>query len=80
MEPLATQFARTNKKYKSAIDPKNADAHAIIDDETMKLTAFSSGDSFWLLLEVVMALNVFLTFSQNKCLSCLKKSSVKDLY
>ena len=44
LEPLATQLARANKKYKSAIDLMYAYAHATLDEETIKLTGFSSGD------------------------------------
>ena len=44
LEPLATQLARADKKYKSAIDLMYAYAHATLDEETIKLTGFSSGD------------------------------------
>ena len=47
IEPLAPQFARTNKKYKSAIDLMYAYAHAPLDEDTIKLTSFSSGDKLF---------------------------------
>ena len=40
LEPLATKLARTNKKYKCAIDLMYAYAHATSDDETIKLSGF----------------------------------------
>ena len=47
IEPLAPQLARANKKYKSAIDPMYAYAHTPLDEETIKLTSFSSGDKLF---------------------------------
>ena len=44
IEPLAPQSARANKKYKSAIDLMYAYAHSPLDEDTIKLTGFSSGD------------------------------------
>ena len=44
IEPLAPQLARANKKYKSAIDIMYAYAHAPLDEDTIKVTSFSSGD------------------------------------
>ena len=44
IEPLAPQLARANKKYKSAIDLMYAYAHVPLDEETVNLTSFSSGD------------------------------------
>ena len=44
IEPLAPQLARANKKYKSAIDLMYAYAHTPLDEDTIKLTSFSSGD------------------------------------
>ena len=44
IEPLAPQLARANKKYKSAIDLMYAYAHTPLDEDTIKLTNFSSGD------------------------------------
>ena len=41
LEFLATQLAKA-KKYKSAIDLMHTNAHATLDDETIKLTGFSS--------------------------------------
>ena len=46
-EPLAPQLARANKKYKSAIDLMYAYAHTLLDEDTIKLTSFSSGDKLF---------------------------------
>ena len=43
IEPLALQLARANNKYKSTIDLIYAYAHTPLDEETIKLTGFSSG-------------------------------------
>ena len=42
IESLAPQLARANKKYKSAIDLMYAYAHTPLDEDTFKLTSFSS--------------------------------------
>ena len=47
IQPLAPQLARANKKYKSAIDRMYAYAHASFDEDTIKLTSFSSGDKLF---------------------------------
>ena len=47
IEPLAPQLARANKKYKSAIDFMYAYAHTPLDEDTIKLTNFSSGDKLF---------------------------------
>ena len=47
IEPLAPQLARANKKYKSAIDLMYAYAHAPLNEDTIKLTSFSSGDKLF---------------------------------
>ena len=47
IEPLAPQLARANKKYKSAIDLMYAYAHTPLDEDTFKLTSFSSGDKLF---------------------------------
>ena len=47
IEPLAPQLARANKKYKSAIDLMYAYAHTPLDEDTIKLTSFSSGDKLF---------------------------------
>ena len=44
IEPLAPQLARANKKYKSAIDLMYAYAQTPLDEDTIKLTSFCSGD------------------------------------
>ena len=47
IEPLAPQLARANKKYKAAIDLMYAYAHTPLDEDTIKLTSFSSGDNLF---------------------------------
>ena len=47
IEPLAPQLARDNKKYKSTIDLMYAYVHTPLDEETIKLTGFSSGDKLY---------------------------------
>ena len=47
IEPLAPQLARANKKYKSTIDLMYAYAHTPLDEETIKLSGFSSGDKLY---------------------------------
>ena len=47
IEPLAPQLARANKKYKSTIDLMYAYAHTPLDEETIKLTGFSSVDKLY---------------------------------
>ena len=40
-------MARANKKYKSTIDLMYAYAHTPLDEETIKITGFSSGDNLY---------------------------------
>ena len=47
IEPLAPQLARANEKYKCAIDLLYVYAHTPLDEETIKLTSFSSGDTLF---------------------------------
>ena len=47
IETLAPQLARANTKYNSAIDLMYAYAHAPLDEDTIKLTSFSSGDKLF---------------------------------
>ena len=47
IEPLAPQLARANKNYSCAIDLMYAYAHTHLDEETIKLTSFSSGDKLF---------------------------------
>ena len=47
VEPLAPQLARANKNYKSAIDLMYAYAHTPLDEDTIKFTSFSSGDTLF---------------------------------
>ena len=50
-----------------------------LDDGPIKLTGFSSGDKFWLLLQDFVASKVFQTLSHNKCIPCLKIRFNNDL-
>ena len=56
IEPLAPQSARAKKKYKSAIDLMYAYAHTLLDEETIKLTSFSSGDKLFAFIRGVYCL------------------------
>ena len=47
IEPLAPQLARANRKYKSAIDLMYAYAHTPLDEDSIKITSFSSGDKLF---------------------------------
>ena len=47
IESFAPQLARANKKYKSAIDLMYAYGHTPLDEDTIKLTSFSSGDKLF---------------------------------
>ena len=47
IEHLAPQLARANKKYKSAYDLMYAYAHTPLDEDTIKLSSFSSGDKLF---------------------------------
>ena len=47
IEPLAPQLARANKKYKCAFDLLCAYAHTPLDEDTIKLTSFSSCDKLF---------------------------------
>ena len=72
IEPLAPQLARANKKYKSAIDLMYAYAHTPLDEDTIKLTSFSSGDKLSLSYEAFMVSKDYQISLQNKCLLSLK--------
>ena len=67
METLAPQLSRANKKYKSTIDLIYAYAQTPLDEETIKLTGFSSGDNCTPLSVDSMDWKDFHFFSQNKC-------------
>ena len=47
LEPLATHLGRANKNYKSAFARMYANAYATLDDETIKVTEFLSGGTFF---------------------------------
>ena len=56
IEPLAPQLARANKKYRSAIDLMYAYAQTPLDEDTIKLTSFSSGDKLFAFIRVFYGL------------------------
>ena len=62
IEHLAPQLARANKKYKSAINLKYAYAHTYLDEETIKLTNFSSGDKLFAFIRGFYGLKGLPTF------------------
>ena len=62
IEPLAPQLARANKKYKSAIDLMYAYAHTPFDEDTIKLTSFSSGDKLFVFIRGFYGLKGLPTF------------------
>ena len=66
MELLAPQLARANKKYKSTIDLMYAYAHAPLDEETIKLTGFSSGDKLYAFIRGFYWLKGLPNFFSNK--------------
>ena len=70
---LATQNAKANKKYIPAIDLMYAYAHAILDDEAIKLTGFSSADKLFAFIRGFHGLIDLRNFSHNKC-PCLSKT------
>ena len=47
IEPFAPQLLRANTKYKCAIDLMYGYAHTPLDEDTIKLTGFSSGDKLF---------------------------------
>ena len=51
IEPLAPPLARANKKYKSTTDLMYAYVHTPLDEETIKLTGFSSGDKLYTFIQ-----------------------------
>ena len=74
IEPLAPQLARANKKYKSAIDLMYAYAHTPLDEDTIKLTSFSSGDKLFAFIRGIMVSKDSQISLQNKCPPSLKLS------
>ena len=62
IEPLAPQLARANKKYKSATDLMYAYAHTPLNEYTIKLTSFSSGDKLFAFILGFFGLKRFPTF------------------
>ena len=62
IKPLAPQLARANKKCKSAIDLMYAYAHTPLDEDTIKLTSFSSGDKLFAFIRGFYGLKEFPNF------------------
>ena len=67
IEPLTPQLARANKKYKSTIDLMYAYSHTPLDEETIKLTGFSSGDEMYTYIRIFYGLKGLPNFFTNKC-------------
>ena len=57
IEPIVPQLSRATKKYKCAIDLLYAYAHTPFDEETIKLTTFSSGDNLFAFIRGFYGLN-----------------------
>ena len=72
IEPLAPQLGRANKKYKSAIDFMYAYAHTPLDEDTIKLTSFSSGYKPFAFIRGFYGLKGLPNFFTKKCLHSLK--------
>ena len=66
IEPLAPQLARANKKYKSTIDLIYAYTHTPLDEETIKLTRFSSGDKLYTFIRGFYGLKELPNFFTNQ--------------
>ena len=69
IEPLVSQLARANKKYKSTIDLMYAYAHTPLDEKTIKLTGFSCGDELFTFIRGFYGLKGLPNFftNVNKC-------------
>ena len=73
IEPLAPQLARANKKFKSAIDLMYAFAHAPLDEETITLTSFSSGDKVYAFIRGFYGLKGLPNFFTKQMYSFIQK-------
>ena len=81
IEPLAPQLARANKNFKSAIDLMYAYDHAPLDEETITLTSFSSGDELNAFTRCFYILEGLPNFStKNKRIHFFKNSLIKVLH
>ena len=58
--------------YKSAIDLMYAYAHTPLDENTIKLTSFSTGDKLFAFIRGFMVSKDSQVFLPNKCLPSLK--------
>ena len=76
IEPLAPQLA-TARKYKSAISLMYAYAHTPLDEETIKLTSFSSGDKLFAFIRGFYGLKGIPTFF-NKQMSSIFKTPIEQ--
>ena len=77
IEPLAPQLARANKKYTTAIDLMYTYAHTPLDDETIKLTSFSSGDKLFAFIRSFYGLKGLPNFF-NKQMSSFFKTLIEQ--
>ena len=71
IEPLASQRSPANQIYNYAIILKNAYGHTPSDEETFKLTNFSSGDKLFAFMRSFMDLKAHQTSLQNICFRSL---------
>ena len=79
IESLAPQLARANKKCKCAIDLMYAYAHTSLDEETIKLTSFSSGDIFFAFIRGFNGLKGLTNFF-TKQMSTVYKTPIKQCF
>ena len=68
IEPLSPQLARAKKKFKCAIDLMYAYAQAPLDEETISLTSFSSGDKQYIFIRGMYGLKGLPFFHQTNVL------------
>ena len=73
IEPLAPKLARANKKFKAAIDLIYAYAHAPLDEETITLNSFSSGDKHYAFIHGFYGLKGLPNFSTKQMYSFFQK-------
>ena len=82
-EPLAPQLPRAKKNYKSAIDLMYAYAYAPLDEDTIKLTSFSSGDKLFAFIRGFYGLKGlpnFFTKQMSFFFKTLKKQGFAPVY
>ena len=73
LEPLARQSASANKKFNSAVDLLYAYAHYPLNEETICLTSFSSGDKLYAFIKGFYGLKGLLNFLTNQMYTYFQK-------